>query len=93
MNTAIPESSGHDNPKSEDLAGVPASVEEDHPAIRGPGSQDPQIARTRGHSIHVATVRKSVERWPTADDLAGIPVCAEEDENQTAQPRKRHPKR
>jgi hypothetical protein len=92
MNTAIPESSGHDKPRSEDLAGAPACIEEDHPTIRVRGSQDPQFVRTRGHSILVAAGRQIVERGPTADDLAGIPVSAEEDEDQTAGPRKHHPK-
>jgi hypothetical protein len=85
MNTAIPESSGHNTPRPADLAGAPACVEEDHPTIRVRGSQDPQIAR-------IGAARKFVERSPTADDLAGIPVCVAEGENQKAGPRNRHPK-
>ena len=84
MNTAIPESSSPDRPTPEDLTGVPACIEEDHPTIRLLG---PQAVRTRG-GTDGPDGRRTMDRTPTVDDLAGIPVCAEGDEDLTVRPRK-----
>ena len=84
MNTAIPESSSHDRPTPQDLTGVPACIEEDHPTVRLRG---PQAGRIHG-SVGGPHGRRTTERTPTVDDLAGIPVCVEGDEDLTVRPRK-----
>jgi len=88
MSTPIPEPTRSDKPTPDDLAGVPACIEEDQPTMQVRGSQAPrQTVRSRG-STGGTPGRRIMERTPTADDLAGIPVCAEVDEDLTMPPRK-----
>ncbi len=71
-------------PTADDLAGVPAYIEENDPTIR---LRDAQLSRTRDGAGE-PSAPGTIERAPTADDLAGIPVCAEEHEDLTIRPRK-----
>ncbi len=57
-------------PTADDLAGVPACIEEDAPTIR---LRSPQVSRTRGGAGE-PSAPDTIERTPTADNLAGIPV-------------------
>jgi hypothetical protein len=87
MSAPIPESARYDNPTPDDLAGIPACIEEDHPTIRSRGSQSRKAVRTRG-SLGGPSGRRIAEDTPTADDLAGIPISAEGDEDLTVRPSK-----
>ncbi len=87
MSTRIPESTRSDKPSPEDLAGVPACMEEDQPTVQMRGSRAPRAVRSRG-STGAAPRSRIMKRTPTADDLGGIPVCAEGDEDLTVRPRK-----
>jgi hypothetical protein len=71
-------------PTADDLAGVPACIEENDPTIL---LRSAQLSRTRDRAGEPSAPR-TIERAPTPDDLAGIPVFAEEHEDLTIRPRK-----
>jgi hypothetical protein len=92
MSSPSPESRSprFDKPKPEDLAGIPACLEEDNPRLGTQESQDPQVVMHPTVLVGGSLPGWRANRPPTADDLAGIPVCAEGDEDLTVRPRKPH---
>jgi hypothetical protein len=79
VSTPAPESPRPGKPTADDLAGIPVSVEENGPAIRG---------RKAPHT----PAPPPAQGAPTADDLAGIPLTAEGPEDLTRRPRRTRPK-
>jgi hypothetical protein len=78
MSTPSSESPRPRKPTADDLAGIPVSVEENGPTIRGrKAPQTPPPPPAQGA--------------PTADDLAGIPITAEGPEDLTRRPRRARP--